>query len=96
MFNEDVQLLVDGAHGQYIPQIFVQNYKNYILEKSVNADDLNILLEGPYAQYYWEAWDTVEQSAILQDDNGIRWTLYQDGDLWAVKEGTELPDQLQV
>lgn len=77
-----ITCLLDGAHGQYIPQAFVEVYSP---EKwGVTDEDRDILLAGPDHEWYWETWDDVLGNATYTDDLGFKWTLYQEGDLLAL------------
>lgn len=49
----------------------------------LTLEDIQILLD-PYHEHYWDVWEDVTQNAEYTDPNGIKWTLWQDGDLWAV------------
>lgn len=84
--------LLPDHYGQYIPQEFAQRYADQC--DNVQQDDIAILLEGPAHPDYWDAWDTVEQTAILRGIDGTRYTLFQNMNLYAIKEGEELPDYL--
>ena len=82
MINETVLILCDSAHGQYIPQIMIER----LLDagwKGISEEDAQTLRNGPGEEWYWEAWENVLNNATLELD-GITWTLWQDGDLFAV------------
>jgi len=76
-----VSLLLDSARGIYIPQNFVEAFN--AVDWHVSMDDRGILANGPETEFYWEAWETVLNNAYYEKD-GRRWTLHQDGDLWAL------------
>lgn len=81
-----VTLLVNGAHGQYVPQVFVEQYDLSPLETgwvNVDPENVKILREGPEHQEYWNAWEAVCDTARFYDGER-EFTLYQDGDLWAL------------
>lgn len=81
------EILLGDYRGVYIPQHFAEGFK--IGEggwQGIDADDLETLEEGPEAEYYWEAWDSVLNKAYFVDENGLKWTLMQDGDLWAIPD----------
>lgn len=40
-------------------------------------------MEGPEADGYWDAWETVLSTAQYVEGLHV-WRLYQDGDLWAI------------
>ena len=48
------ECIVDGANGQYIPQIFAERYPEWL-----DDDDKAILLDGPDNADYWEVYDSV-------------------------------------
>ena len=86
-----VCLLVDSAHGVYVPRSFCTNFD---LTKWAGIDqaDVDIILsenaEGdllsPYEiEAYWDAWQEILDSATFTE-NGNVWRLNQDGDLWAL------------
>lgn len=73
--------IFDGSRGVYIPQAFGQHCnENW---HGVSAENRQTLINGPDDEWYWEAWDSVLNSAYFEKD-GNKWTLYQDGDLWAM------------
>lgn len=92
MYDDSYRLLVSDGHGIYIPQIFIRQYLECIIKDTIRQDDIYILQSGPEHDWYWDAWDAVLDNAVLVDEYGTRWTLYQNGDLWAIKEGTEIPE----
>jgi hypothetical protein len=75
--------LIDGAAGIYVPRNF---YERFDLD-SWNLDTADLKdLSNPYNDLYWDAWDDVLRNAEFHDDNGHIWRLYQDGDLFAVRD----------
>jgi hypothetical protein len=78
-------LLLDENRGIHIPKKFIQNFEPK--DWNVNKSYAKILLEGPDNDRYWDVWDVVLREAIHTDKNGVKWTLEQDGDLWAIPEG---------
>lgn len=81
MYDEErkteMYCLVDGLHGQYIPQRFATNYN--MEQWNVKPEDAAILIDGPDHPEYDDTWDEVLRTAKC---NGYR--LSQDGDLFAV------------
>lgn len=75
-----LELMVDSRHGQYVPQVFAETVRREMFGDSISAEDFEIISAGPDAEYYWDAWDAILNSAETKD--GV--TLWQDGDLWAV------------
>jgi len=86
------ELLVSDRHGQYIPQIFAQQYGHSELW-NIEKDDMVVLLEGPDNPDYWEAWDQVLMRTTYTDKNGVKWWLWQDGDLFAESGEEDENDQ---
>lgn len=84
-----IDCILDGQHGIYIPQLFAKLYPEF-----VNGEDKEILIAGPEHEQYWDAWDDVLNYAEWKDDEGNKWTLYQNDDLFAVREDFEWEDWL--
>ena len=78
-----VNLLVDSSLGVYVPHAFAKNY-DLSLWSNIDQEDIDILLKGPFNNdQYWDAWDSVLESATYQHQHNT-WHLYQDGDLFAL------------
>lgn len=75
----EFMLLIGDGHGVYIPQLFAQWYADYF--RNIDSDDVEILLQGPKAEHYWEAWDDILCKAVHRD---YGWTLHQDGSLFLI------------
>jgi hypothetical protein len=87
-----MELLIDSRHGVYIPQLFAEMVLSGQLP--VNFPTLRTYLGdlgNPEHEGYWEAWDSVLSQAKIQI-SGVTYYLYQDGDLFLVEEGTEIPE----
>lgn len=85
--QEPVLLVTDGV-GIYLPQEWaVEHQMTAVMDWGIDGTDLMILLDGPEREEYWDAWDDVLRDAEYTDKDGITWTLYHDGDLWAIPEG---------
>jgi len=90
------ELLVNDAHGIYIGKLFCEWYGHLITNKDKLQEDINICLEGPDNEEYIEAWVNVIDNAELCNDKGERFTvgnLGESGDLWAIPEGYEYPEE---
>lgn len=74
-----IEILLSGAHGEYIPKFFAEGYTGW----GLLHDDAKILLEGPENEFYWETWDDVLGYARKLVD-GETYTLHQDDDLFAI------------
>lgn len=78
-----MELLCDGHHGVYIPQIMARR----LFDAGWSGIDLGDVVEleaGPYeSDWYWDAWNDVLNNAHFTDENGVVWYLHQDEDLFA-------------
>ncbi len=80
---QDPILIISDAHGIYIPLVWAQRYGSAAVEKAnVKQEDVDILLQGPDHEWYWEAWDSVLNDFDHTDEYGNQWFLYQEGDVW--------------
>lgn len=77
----NIELLLADNRGTYIPQHFAEGFD--MAKWHVSEDDVEILRAGPDNELYCEAWDHVLGTAYYLADDGRRFTLWQDGDLWA-------------
>ena len=79
---ENVQLLLSDARGVYIPRDFVEGFDlskwQGIPEWAARA------CADPESEGYWEGWNEILSSAVYVADDGRKFTLHQDGDLWAL------------
>jgi hypothetical protein len=82
---ENVELLCDSHRGQYVPLMFVKHY-NPVRSWGCAAQDVAIIASGPDTDWYWETWETILSTAKHVDAHGNTWTLFQDGDLFAVNQ----------
>ena len=81
---ETAVLFASDRHGVYIPQYFAESINRDMLS-GVTDSDLDALALGPDScGHYWDIWNDVECSAIVTDNDGTTFSLYQDGDLWLV------------
>lgn len=83
----NIQILIDDANGVYIPAIFSEKFLHDVRDgegwQGVDREQL-VILENKDNEYYWEAWDEVLNTAFFIDNEGKKWTLWQDGALFAV------------
>ena len=86
-------LLLDENNGIYIPKLFCKQCNPQNSYFVWDYDNCSEILLNPEHELYWEVWDEVLDSAYCIDpDNNIKYTLYQNGDLWIIPEGCELPE----
>ena len=80
-------LFLDSNRGAYIPQHFAESIdvKGWT---GIKAEDLDVLLAGPDAEFYWDAWQDVLDNAETLDGR----VLHQDGDLWLVARDKAIED----
>lgn len=87
-----MELFLSDHHGIYIPRDFAKCVKREFVD-NVSDENWAILEAGPDHEWYWEAWDEVLSNAVINDPvSGKKLSLYQDGDLWTIEEGEEIPD----
>jgi hypothetical protein len=79
-------LILSDAHGINLPRVFTTNVARERVE-NVSDEDWAILQAGPDHSEYWDAWQEVCDNAALTDDNGNKFFLCQDGDLWLIPQG---------
>ena len=87
-------LWLNDSRGQYIPRDFALSFANR--EKSVSGvsdEDWAILEAGPDHEFYWDTWSDVENNAVITDEDGVKWCIYQNGDCWLIPEGMEWSDK---
>lgn len=78
-------LFLSDARGIYIPRDFADDIRHELVE---NVDEETWeTLSNPDHEWYWDAWQDVCDSAIITDDDGIKWTIHQDGDCWLIPVG---------
>jgi hypothetical protein len=95
LFNPDTdcQLLLSDSHGVYIPQLYCSDISEDDCEDlSVSWEDVKVCQSGPDSELYWEAWQSICDSAEWEENRSM-WRLLQNGDLWAVKADCEIPEE---
>jgi hypothetical protein len=94
MNKPDMILWLDDARGVYILRDFATSFQNRNESVSgVSDEDWEILEAGPDHECYWDTWSDVEQNAQVIDENGVKYRLYMNGDLWLVPEGMEYNEE---
>lgn len=83
--QEKCECLIPDRVGRYIPQEFAEKYGDNITNRDALSDeDIEIVLEGPESEFYWQAWDNLLQSVRLEID-GTEYIIAQNGDLFAIE-----------
>lgn len=93
--ENDAILIADSHHGQYIPQLVVKGELNNPQWNwsGCSPEDIQAVLNGPEDEWYWDAWNNIEQSVKIKDVDGNEYFLCQNEDLWAIP--VECADQLE-
>jgi hypothetical protein len=84
-----MDLLLDGNRGIYIPKQFIDTYG--VPEWQGITEEQRQILSNTEHEDYWEVWEKILQDASIVQD-GVKYTLYQDGDLWLVAENETIPE----
>jgi hypothetical protein len=95
IFNPDTdcQLLLSDSHGRFIPQLYCSDISEDNCEDfSISWEDVKLCQSGPDEELYWEAWQSILDSAEYEE-GGEMWRLLQNGDLWAIKADCEIPEE---
>lgn len=86
-----VMLLLNSARGTYIPRDFLCDNTGAI--DHVHCGKWNLSHDkadwwqdaaNPDSEYYWEAWEWILNNAEFTTEDGDKFRLHQDGDLWAL------------
>jgi len=80
----NASLLISDAHGIYIPYYFATHFKWDVPPDL--QEDFDILRSGTDNEEYWEAWENILDNFTPLDDEGRKFILYQNGDVWAIPE----------
>lgn len=88
--ENDAVLLCDSHHGVYMPQIVMQNEINneHWDFSGVSQQNIDLLLKenSQEDEWYWEAWQDVENNTIIIDEDGTRYYIVCNEDYWLVPE----------
>lgn len=88
----DCELLLSDSHGIYIPKLWCDELSEEEAEEhGVSWQDVLDCQSGPDNELYWEAWNSILDSARWEED-GVEWNLHQNGDLWKVRADVEIPE----
>jgi hypothetical protein len=89
--NKEPICIVDSAHGMYIPQVFLESTKdNPRWLMGINDEEREAIEAGPDHPDYWESWAQLIDMAYYTDEDGTKYTLYENTDLFAIPEGFDL------
>lgn len=84
----ETMLWLSDSRGVYIPRDFANSFADRAKSVTgVSDEDWSTLESGPDTEWYWEAWDSVLNNAVVTDEHGNKFTVHQDGDCWLVPVG---------
>ena len=83
--NTKIKLLVDGVNGQYVPSSFIRCYD---MEKWHIVERAEAYREADDEMKSW-IWDGILNEAYYIDEDGYKWTLHHEDDLFAIREDYE-------
>jgi hypothetical protein len=93
MRSPEPNLILLDSHGIYIPQLFCADLGDDEAQSlGINLWALKQCQTGPDSPHYWEAWNEILRDCELRDETGTVWRLHQNGDLWEIPDGFELPE----
>lgn len=90
-----INILLDSARGIYIPRDFARCFDPNDWNIDENSEDWKIIESGPDTEWYFDAWQSIEINAFHIDKDGNKWTLYQDGDLFAICTELMTPEEYE-
>ncbi len=96
LFNPDAdcRLILSDSHGIYIPKMYCESLSEEDAEEmGIDWEDVQTCQSGPDAELYWDAWQSICDAAEITDENGDKWRLVQNGDLWEIRADVELPEE---
>ena len=87
-------LWLSDSRGQYIPRDFAASFSDRAKHViGVSDEDWRILEAGPEHDQYWDAWQDVLKNARVTNEDGVIYTLYQDGDCWLIPIDMDWSDE---
>ena len=95
MNKPEMMLWLSDARGVYIPRDFALSFKDRTKSVAGITDADWTILEDPDHEWYWDAWADAIDRAIVTDENGHKYFLHQEGDLWLVPQGMDWDEDNQ-
>jgi hypothetical protein len=87
-------LWLNDGRGVYIPRDFANSFADRAKSVTgVDAETWTILESGPDHEWYWVAWEDVENDAIITDENGVKFRVYNDSDCWLIPVDMEWSEE---
>lgn len=88
---QSVILILSDSRGIYIPRDFICDDYNEIDMKhcfawGLTAENMEYweAAANPDDEWYWDAWQWILNNAEYTAENGDKYRLHQDGDLWGI------------
>jgi hypothetical protein len=82
-------LWLDDHRGVYIPRDFASSFADRARSVAGVSEEQWAILEDPDHELYWDVWTEVCDNAKVTDENGIVYSVWQDGACWLIPEGME-------
>jgi hypothetical protein len=98
MTRPDMMLWLSANRGIYIPRDFAKSFADRAKSVAGVSDKNWAILEvGPDSENegYWDTWTEVCDNAVVTDEHGNKYRVYQDGDCWLIPEGMEWSDDTE-
>lgn len=93
MSRPEMMLWLEDTRGIYIPQAFAKSFRDREKDVAgVSPESWATLEVGPEDEWYWDIWDSVRDNAIVTDEHGNKYTVYQEGHCWLVPVGMQWAD----
>ena len=89
--SNKIKCILDSNRGVYIPQNFVDDFDLSKFD-GIEEDDIAVCKSGPDHEWYWDSWTAILDNASYTDEDGIKWILHHDADLFLVAP-SELSDE---
>ena len=90
MTKPEPMLWLDDHRGVYIPHDFALSFANRERDVSgVDNEEWATLENGPDEDFYWDVWADVCDHAVVTDEHGVQYHVYQDGACWLIPLGME-------
>ena len=99
MSKPEMILFLSDARGVYIPRDFATSWDSTERARRISGvsdEDWAVLEAGPDSDGYWDVWLEVEENAVVTDDNGVKFFVYQEGDCWLVPVGMDWDDETET
>lgn len=90
IIEEIPELLLSDARGIYIPRDFTTNFDLNVWHIDNKFKELD-----PDNEFYWDDWQEILDNAFAFE-RGVKWYLYQDGDLFAIPEDFDLDEWMGI